>query len=413
MNVMAQFPAAREFDRDLPFRVIFEGAPIGIAICRLDGQILDANPALAKMLGYSRQELSVDHTTEFRVDDFFGHERSQDKRWLDELLQRNRESFEIEKCYRRNDGSDFWGHLTVSLARDAQLRPTFLIAMLADVTEAKEVSEHHRGREDGNHGTLAGSIAHDFNNLLTGILLYCDLLIAGLAKEQELNKKSEDSEFRNRESPNDGLKNEGRDRSELCQHVEEMRIAGEQGAALTHQLLALARKQRAEPQPIPINEVVISTRNLLQRLIGEQIELVISLDSSLQPASVLILADPAQLRQVLMNLVLNARDAMPHGGKITLSTRAATRRTVSLIVRDSGCGMDTETRARLFEPFFTTKRPGAGTGLGMATVQRIVSEAGGLIEVESEPGCGTAIEVIFPAVELPACLTANSVEQKA
>jgi CheY-like chemotaxis protein len=209
--------------------------------------------------------------------------------------------------------------------------------------------------------------------------------------------------------------------SELCQHVEEVRMAGEQGAALTHQLLAIARKQAAEPRPILINEIVASTENLLRRLIGEQIELVIVLDSGLDSGAERVLADPAQLRQILMNLVLNARDAMPHGGTITLSTRTAkfpgeapgeapsegsheaepesARRAVALSVKDNGCGMDEETRARLFEPFFTTKKPGEGTGLGLATVERIVSEAGGRIEVESEPGRGTSIEVFFPTVE--------------
>jgi two-component system, cell cycle sensor histidine kinase and response regulator CckA len=215
------------------------------------------------------------------------------------------------------------------------------------------------------------------------------------------------------------LKNNGHDndfakheweRSELCQHVEEVRLAGEQGAALTQQLLSIARKQAAEPRPVLINEVVASTKNLLQRLIGEQIELGVLLD----PGAGRVFADPAQLRQILLNLVLNARDAMPLGGKIRLTTRAAefpaaeapadvaptcARRAVALAVKDNGCGMDAETRAHLFEPFFTTKNPGEGTGLGLATVRRIVSEAGGRIQVESEPGRGTSIEVFLPAIE--------------
>jgi len=164
---------------------------------------------------------------------------------------------------------------------------------------------------------------------------------------------------------------------------------------------------------------VASTKNLLRRLIGEQIELVVALDSALDPAhdsgALLVLADPVQLRQILMNLVLNARDAMPRGGKIWLITRAAefpgeasnnaepliARRAVSLTVKDNGCGMDAETRARLFEPFFTTKKPGKGTGLGLATVQRIVNEVGGMIEVESKPGQGASIKVLLPASTFP------------
>jgi two-component system, cell cycle sensor histidine kinase and response regulator CckA len=427
MNVVAQFPSARNYGRDLRFQAMFEGAAIGIAICHLDGRILEANPALGKMLGYSPQEL-----TGVRAGELFpglhpelhrephlgiGPElypvdfsANANERSLRELMRGERGSFEIEKRYRRKDGSELWGHLTVSLGRDPRRQPAFLIAMLADATERKRVEEHLREAEKMEAiGRLAGGIAHDFNNLLTGILLYCDLLIAGL-KSGVLNSAAENNGLEN--------KNNGLEPSELCQHVEEVRLAGEQGAALTQQLLAIARKQAAEPRLILINEVVASTKNLLQRLIGEQIELVLMLDDALDPrpgtGPGLVLADPAQLRQILLNLVLNARDAMPLGGKISLSTRATEfpgaetrgdaapqlpRRAISLAVKDSGCGMDAETRARLFEPFFTTKNPGEGTGLGLATVERIVTEAGGSIQVESELGRGTSIEVFFPAVE--------------
>jgi PAS domain S-box-containing protein len=421
MNVATQFPAARDYDRDLRFRAMFEGAAIGIGICRLDGRILEANPALSGMLGYSQQELAGTHARELYPEpchelgrDISPGNFSSDERWLGELMRGERGSFEIEKRYRRKDGSEFWGHLTVSLARDARREPAFLIAMLADATERKRVEEHLREAEKMEViGRLAGGIAHDFNNLLTGILLYCDLLSAGLEKGGPESSGFEGAGLANRRLENrldsrldnHGLENNGLERSELHQHVEEVRMAGEQGAALTHQLLAIARKQAAEPHPIRVNEVVASTENLLQRLIGEQIELVTVLDSG----AGLVLADPVQLRQILMNLVLNARDAMPQGGKIRLITRAgefpsevepgSARRAVSLAVQDNGCGMDAETRARLFEPFFTTKKLGEGTGLGLATVERIVSEAGGRIEVESELGRGTSIEVFLPAIE--------------
>jgi two-component system, cell cycle sensor histidine kinase and response regulator CckA len=417
MNVVTQFPAARDYERDLRFRAMFEGAAIGIGICQLDGRILEANPALSGMLGYSQQELAGAYAGELYPEHRheIGREIGRDiypapdERLLGELMRGERGSFEIEKRYRRKDGSELWGHLTVSLGRDARREPAFLIAMLADATERRRVEEHLREAEKMEViGRLAGGIAHDFNNLLTGILLYCDLLSAGL----------ESGELNNAGVAGGGMASGGFDRSELCQHVEEVRMAGEQGAALTHQLLAIARKQAAQPRPIRINEIVASTKNLLQRLIGEQIELVIMLDSG----AGLVLADPAQMRQILLNLVLNARDAMPQGGTITLSTRVgefprpefpnkfasqvsgeaalgSARRAVSLVVKDNGCGMDAETRARLFEPFFTTKKPGEGTGLGLATVQRIVSESGGLIEVESEPGRGTRIEVFLPAIE--------------
>ena len=420
MNVVTQFPTACDYGLDLRFRAMFEGAAIGIGICRLDGRILEANPALSRMLGYSQQELAGTHADElypelhrdlspgnFSPEPLSPERLPPEQRLLGELMRGERDWFEIEKRCRRKDGSELWGDLTVSLGRDARRQPAFLIAMLTDATERKRVEEQLRQAEKMEViGRLAGAIAHDFNNLLTGILLYCDLLIAGLKGAGLENAGPEDA----------GLES-GLEPGRLRQQVEEVRLASEQGAALTQQLLAIARKQAAEPRAIRINEIVASSKNLLQRLIGEQIELVIMLDpvldSKLDSGAGLVLADPAQLRQILLNLVLNARDAMPQGGMITLSTSAAefpgevsgkaefrrTRPAVLLMVRDNGCGMDAETRARLFEPFFTTKKPGQGTGLGLATVQRIVREAGGTIEVESEPGRGTSIAVFFPALE--------------
>jgi two-component system, cell cycle sensor histidine kinase and response regulator CckA len=424
MNVVTQFPALSAYDRDLLFQAMFEGAAIGIGICRLDGRILEANPALSRMLGYSQQELARAHARELFPElhrdlspgNSSPDECRPDERWVGELMRGERDCFEIDKLCRRSDGAEFWGHLTVSLGRDA--RRHFLIAMLADATERKRAEERLRQAEKMEAmGRLAGGIAHDFNNLLTGILLYCDLLVAGLKGGVLENDGLQNDGLENHGLGNAGSGGGGMEPGRLCQHVEEVRMAGEQGAALTRELLAIARKQAAEPRPIQINEVVASSKNLLRRLIGEQIELVVVLDPLLDPAPDsgvgLVLADPAQLRQVLLNLVLNARDAVPQGGTITLSTRAAefpgevsrkgeaggSRRAVSLVVSDNGCGMDVETRARLFEPFFTTKKPGQGTGLGLATVQRIVTEAGGTIEVESEPGRGTSMAVFFPAME--------------
>ena len=432
MNAVTQFPAARAYDRDLLFQAMFEGAAIGIGICRLDGRILEANPALSRMLGYSQPELAGSYARELfpelRRDISPGSSSPDqcrpdpcrpDQRWVGELMRGERDCFEIDKLCRRSDGCEFWGHLTVSLGRDA--RRHFLIAMLADATERKRLEERLGQAEKMEaFGRLAGGIAHDFNNLLTGILLYCDLLIAGLKSCGLENVGLQNVGLENSRSGNAALGSDGMEAGRLCQHVEEVRMAGEQGAALTRELLAIARKQVAEPRPIQINEVVASSKNLLRRLIGEPIELVVLLDPLLDPAldsgAGLVLADPAQLRQVLLNLVLNARDALAQGGTITLSTRAAKfpeastgglssksegesrRRAVSLVVRDNGCGMDMETRARLFEPFFTTKKLGQGTGLGLATVQRIVSEAGGTIEVESDLGRGTSIAVFFPAI---------------
>ena len=470
MSAATQVPAARDYNDDPRYRAMFEAAEIGIAICRLDGRILEANPALSRMLGYSPDELAEAHSGVLH-DEIGRRPYPQDfsSDQLGGLTRGERDWFQIEKRYRRKDGSEFWGSLTVSLARDARRQPAFLIATLADATDRRRVEEHLR--EAGKMeviGRLAGGIAHDFNNLLTGILLYCDLLSAGL-DGQKVKAKNADGPRENEHHPSQNDENDAREhdppgndqrgniplenhllqndlsgdgtlqRRDLCQHVNHVRMAGEQGAALTHQLLAIARQQAAEPRPVLINEVVASTENLLRRLIGEQVELVIMLDSSAGP----ILADRAQLSQVLLNLVLNARDAMPQGGKICLTTRSAdfphdespdhspaesgdnlspslardpvdssannnsvnntkpgeSISAVSLIVKDTGSGMNPETRRRLFEPFFTTKDPGKGTGLGLATVERIVTEAGGRITVESAEGRGTCIEVFFPAIK--------------
>jgi two-component system, cell cycle sensor histidine kinase and response regulator CckA len=386
-------------DSELRFRAMFEGAAIGISICNLDGRMLEVNPAVARMLGYSREELVGMHPRELHPGDF-----AQDETLIAELMSGVRESFELDKRYRRKDGSYLWGHLTVSTVRAADHEPKFLIAMLEDTTERRRLDEQLREAEKMEViGRLAGGVAHDFNNLLTGILLYCDLLSSAMEPDSRLRR-----------------------------HVEEVRMAGEQGAALTQQLLAIARKQVPQPRPILVNEVVASTENLLRRLVGEQIQLVTVLGAGLGK----VLADQAQLRQILLNLVLNARDAMPHGGRITVRTEAtafpgdsqcgdarqcgdgrqcgdarqcgdgrprpssgAELSSVSLSVEDNGCGMDAATRARLFEPFFTTKEPGHGTGLGLATVRRIVEESRGLIRVQSEPDCGTRIEVVLPAIQ--------------
>jgi two-component system cell cycle sensor histidine kinase/response regulator CckA len=404
MDVTTQTLPANDVDRGLRFLQMFEAAACAIAVCHLDGRILEANPELGRLLGYERHELAgVDFRKFYGAgfqclelhNDGSAHDNGDDSRdrndrvLVAELMSGGSDSFTIEKRFRRKDGSEFWGRLTISLARDGHHDPAFLVALLADATEHKRLDENLRQAQKMEvMGRLAGGVAHDFNNLLTGILLYCDLLLTELEPEHRLRH-----------------------------HVEEVRMAGEQGAALTQQLLAMSRKQAAEPRALPINQVVSSTESLLRRLIVEHIELV----SVLDPAAGMIFAETAKLQQVLLNLVLNARDAMAKGGpvnegkmkggKIRLSTRVTQfprnlrpgnfLQAVSLTVADNGCGMNAETRAHLFEPFFTTKKAGEGTGIGLATVQRIVSEWGGLIEVASEPGRGTRIEVFFPALGCP------------
>jgi signal transduction histidine kinase len=234
-------------------------------------------------------------------------------------------------------------------------------------------------------GRLSGGVAHDFNNLLTGIMLYCDLLIAELEKD-----------------------------SRSQHHVRQIRIAGEHGARLVEQLLAVARPRAQESRVVALNGVVTGLEELLTRLIGENIVLATSLAADLGAVRM----DPAHVQQILLNLVLNARDAMPDGGHITLTTRNCTASLpdleegsrqpfdeepepvpcVELTVSDTGCGMDSEVLSHAFEPFFTTKESGRGNGLGLATACRLAKLEGGTILAESQLGIGTRVSLLLPRV---------------
>jgi signal transduction histidine kinase len=225
-------------------------------------------------------------------------------------------------------------------------------------------------------GRLVGGVAHDFNNLLTGILLYCDLLVAGLESH-----------------------------SPLRAYVEEIRKAGDHSSSLIQQLLAVARPDRGDARVVSWDEVIYGMRDFLLCVLGENIELLTDLAGDTGSVRM----DPARMRQIVLNLLLNARDAMAGSGQITLRTRKCAGSSdpraeehgaaqVEFTVADTGEGMDAATRAHLFESFFTTKRPGKGNGLGLATVHRIVQEEGGSIHVESEPGMGTRISVRLPRV---------------
>jgi two-component system, cell cycle sensor histidine kinase and response regulator CckA len=225
---------------------------------------------------------------------------------------------------------------------------------------------------------LACGVAHDFNNLLNGIMLYCDLLIAGLENNCQLR----------------------------C-HVEEIRSAGSHGAALVQRLLTEARPHFLEARTLSWNDVIADSRNFMARMLGEKIELTTVLADDLGHVKV----DPAQLRQIIFNLVLNSQDAMPQGGRVTLETRNSMnwlpdpgdprpRRAscIEFTVTDTGRGMDAETRSHLFELYFTTKSPGHGNGLGLATVNTIVTQHGGFLQVESKLGSGTRVTICLPRV---------------
>jgi len=255
------------------------------------------------------------------------------------------------------------------------------VEVLRDITERKRAEEQLRQAHKMEAiGQLAGGVAHDFNNLLMAIIGYSELLLARLREGDRLRK-----------------------------HVQEIKKAGERAAALTRQLLAFSRRQVLVPQVLDLNSVVSNVQKMLRRMIGEDIDLLTV------PAPDLgqVRADPGQVEQVIMNLAVNARDAMPEGGNLTLETtnvaldESYTRnhidvlpgRYVMLAVRDTGSGMDAETLSHIFEPFFTTKEEGKGTGLGLATVYGIAKQSGGHIEVSSEPGQGTTFRVYLPRIE--------------
>jgi signal transduction histidine kinase/CheY-like chemotaxis protein len=243
--------------------------------------------------------------------------------------------------------------------------------------EARERSEEQlrQAQKMDAVGQLAGGIAHDFNNLLLAINGYSELALTRL----------------------------GGDESRAREAIEEVRGAGDRAASLTRQLLAFSRRQVLQPRDVDLNEVIADMSRMLERLLGEHLELELALD----PHAGLVVADPSQVEQVLMNLTLNARDAMPDGGRLRIETGRIENADVdgdlppgswaTLAVADTGDGMDEETLRRVFEPFFTTKEPGKGTGLGLSTVYGIVEQSGGRIAVESAPGRGTTVRIALPA----------------
>jgi PAS domain S-box-containing protein len=278
-------------------------------------------------------------------------------------------------------GEERWVHTVKVPYRDEQGNVIGVLGVFEDVTERKQLEEQFRQSQKlEGIGRLAGGVAHDFNNLLTGILGYCDLLTSELRQDDP-----------------------------LAADIDQIRKCGERGANLTRQLLAFSRKQVLEVRVLDLNALVAESQSMLQRLIGEDIELQTVLAASLGRVK----ADQGQIEQVIMNLVVNARDAMPDGGKITLETANAELDEhyagshlavipgsyVMLAVTDAGCGMDEATKTRLFEPFFTTKEPGKGTGLGLASVYGIVKQNSGNVWCYSELGQGTIFKIYLPRVE--------------
>ena len=269
-------------------------------------------------------------------------------------------------------------HLAVSCAGFRVAGRDFSIISTRDISEQRQAEQLLcESQKLEAIGRLVGGVAHDFNNLLTGIMLYCDLLLAGLQTDPRLRH-----------------------------HAEEIRSASKHGATLIQQLLAVARNRAPQAKALSFNDVITGMHGLLVRLIGESVRLSSDLAEDLGQ----IQLDPGQAQQIILNLVLNSRDAMPQGGEIILQTRnrvallrgrsnaqPAITSCVELTVADTGTGMDEETRSRIFEPFFTTKRN--GNGIGLNTAYHIIQQQGGTVTLESAPGRGTRAIIRLPRLE--------------
>lgn len=356
-------------DKERRFRLLFLDHPQPMLIFDLETQeILEANKAAVTLYGFEPEE--------FRRINLHGLLGNEEARRL--MTEHSAPSLGV---HRTKGGNLIDVHTTIHEITYGGRKAG--LALLMDVTERRRLEEQLRQAQKMEAvGMLAGGIAHDFNNLLTIITGYSQLIFNGLSRGDP-----------NRHS------------------AEQIVKAGERAAELTRQLLAFSRRQVLQPKVLDLNLLVKTLGTMLRRLIGEHIDLRLVLSPELSRVS----ASPGQLEQVLMNLVVNARDAMPEGGTLTIRTENANLKEtptgqplafkagphVMLAVSDTGHGMDAATRARLFEPFFTTKNAGKGTGLGLSTVFGIVKQSGGSLDVWSEPGKGTTMRIYLPAIDQP------------
>jgi two-component system, cell cycle sensor histidine kinase and response regulator CckA len=368
--------AVRRSEAEL--RSFVENAPYGIGTIGVQqDRFLHANPALVKLLGY-QSEAEVLALTVSR--DLYSDGDADGFR-----AQPTRADFfsAVEFTWKRKDGKPVVVRASGRRLSSPGHGGDVLEIIAEDVTSRKLLEEQLRHSQKMEAlGQLAGSVAHDFNNLLGVIIGYSELLSAESASEGPIRTR-----------------------------LETIKKAGVRAASLTSQLLAFSRRQVLEPRVLNLNSLVTETQRMLQRLMGEDIEQKIVLDSTLGKTK----ADPGQMVQVIMNLAVNARDAMPTGGKLTIATANVSFEDVAnfygvavppgqyvmLSVTDTGTGMDAETQGRLFEPFFTTKTAGKGTGLGLATVYGIVKQSGGYVFADSELKKGTIFRVYLPQVDQP------------
>jgi two-component system cell cycle sensor histidine kinase/response regulator CckA len=365
---------------DKMLAAILESASQAIVCVDRSGRIALANARTEQMFGYTRRELSgAILETLLPIGSREGHVKNREEYF--EKPRVRPMGIGMELAGRKKDGTEFPVEISLSYIETGD--GTFAIAFVTDISARKKLEEQllHSQKMEAV-GRLAGGVAHDFNNMLTIISGYNRMLL-------------------NQLSPMDPLRG----------YAEEVLKAADRAGALTNQLLAFSRRQVMQPRVLSVNALISGAEKMLRRLIGEDVELVIRPDAKAGN----LRADAGQIEQVIFNLAVNARDAMPDGGRITIETAytqldkqyAKTHLGVQpgeyvlIAVSDTGHGMDAETKSHIFEPFFTTKEQGKGTGLGLATVYGIVKQSGGDIWVYSEPGKGTTFKVYFPRVDEP------------
>jgi PAS domain S-box-containing protein len=389
VSVAAERDARREQVEALArFETIFESAPIGIGLVSLDGRLVATNAAMRDISGRSAEELEsrnvIEYTVPEDVDDVV--------RLFTAMLMGKHDTYRHEhRVYARN-GDVVWVDSATALLRDADGVPQGAVSMAQNITRRRGAEEQLRQSQKIDAiGQLTAGIAHDFNNLLLGMLGYTELARAEIEAD-----------------------------GQAAEYLRQIESSAQRAATLTGQLLAFGRRQALHAEPLELNALVAETVAMLRRVLGERIELLTVLDPTLDA----VRADSGQMQQVLLNLALNARDAMPEGGTLTIRTTNAEvgtdeprslelepGRYVVLSVEDNGFGISHEISDRIFDPFFTTKGVGKGTGLGLSSTYGIVKQSGGHIEVVSEPDQGTTFHSYLPALPAAALVAEEPVPE--